>query len=132
MNVFRSILFIPAVVSGVAVLWLQLLNPELGVVNYMLIKLGVNNPPYWLEDPTWAMPAAMLMELWGLGEMAIIYLAGLQNIPRHLYEAATIDGAGALAKFRHMTLPLLSPTIFFLALNATIDSLLFYMLYLYG
>ena len=128
MNVFRTILYIPAVVSGVAVavLWLQLLNPELGVVNYILIKLGVDNPPYWLEDPEWAMPAVMLMGLWGVGGMAIIYLAGLQNIPPHLYEAATIDGAGALAKFRHITLPMLSPTIFFLLLNAIIDSLLFF------
>lgn len=157
MNVFRTILYIPAVVSGVAVavLWLQLLNPELGVVNYMLTRLGVENPPYWLDDPQWAMPAVLLMGLWGVGGYAIIYLAGLQNVPPHLYEAATIDGAGAWAKFRHVTLPMLSPTIFFLILNAVIDallifgplfvltasgtggvggpenSLLFYMLYLY-
>jgi multiple sugar transport system permease protein len=155
MNVFRTILYIPAVVSGVAVavLWLQLLNPELGAVNYVLIKLGVQNPPYWLESPTWAMPAAALMSLWGVGGTAIIYLAGLQNIPPHLYEAATIDGAGAWGKFRYVTLPMLSPTIYFLLLNAVIDallifgpmfvlvggggsggpdnSLLFYMLYLY-
>jgi multiple sugar transport system permease protein len=157
MNVFRTILYIPAVVSGVAVavLWLQLLNPELGVVNYVLTRLGVENPPYWLDDPQWAMPAVLLMGLWGVGGYAIIYLAGLQNVPPHLYEAATIDGAGAWAKFRHVTLPMLSPTIFFLVLNAVIDallifgplfvltasgtggvggpenSLLFYMLYLY-
>jgi multiple sugar transport system permease protein len=128
MNVFRTILYIPAVVSGVAVavLWLQLLNPELGVVNYVLIQLGVDNPPYWLEDPEWAMPAVVLMGLWGVGGMAIIYLAGLQNIPPHLYEAATIDGAGAWGKFRHITLPMLSPTIFFLVLNAVIDALLIF------
>jgi multiple sugar transport system permease protein len=157
MNVFRTILYIPAVVSGVAVavLWLQLLNPELGAVNYVLTTLGVDNPPYWLEDPKWAMPAVVLMGLWGVGGTAIIYLAGLQNIPPHLYEAATIDGAGAWGKFRYVTLPMLSPTIFFLVLNAVIDallifgplfvltaggtggvggpdnSLLFYMLYLY-
>ena len=128
MNVFRTILYIPAVVSGVAVavLWLQLLNPELGVVNYLLSRVGVDNPPYWLEDPDWAMPAVVLMGLWGVGGTAIIYLAGLQNIPPHLYEAATIDGAGAWAKFRHITLPMLSPTIFFLLLNAVIDALLFF------
>src|SRR5215208_4694376 len=128
MNVFRTILYIPAVVSGVAVavLWLQLLNPELGVVNYVLIQLGVDNPPYWLEDPEWAMPAVLLMGLWGVGGYAIIYLAGLQNIPPHLYEAATIDGAGAWGKFRHVTLPMLSPTIFFLLLNAVIDALLIF------
>lgn len=128
MNVFRTILFIPSVVSAVAVsvLWLQLLNPELGVVNYVLIELGVDNPPYWLEDPQWAMPAVILMELWTVGGMAIIYLAGLQNVPPHLYEAATIVGAGAWNKFRHITLPMLSPTIFFLLLNAIIGSLLFF------
>src|SRR5215217_352023 len=128
MNVFRTILYIPAVVSGVAVavLWLQLLNPEFGAVNYVLIKLGVDNPPYWLADPQWAMPAVGLMGLWGVGGMAIIYLAGLQNIPPHLYEAATIDGAGAWGKFRHITLPMLSPTIFFLVLNAVIDALLIF------
>src|ERR671912_656434 len=120
MNVFRTILYIPAVVSGVAVavLWLQLLNPEQGAVNYLLIRLGVNNPPYWLADPTWAMPAVALMGLWTVGGTAIISLAGLQNTPPHLYEAAAIDGAGAWAKFRHVTLPMLSPTIFFLVLNA--------------
>ncbi|HEX6710343.1 MAG TPA: sugar ABC transporter permease, partial [Rubrobacter sp.] len=118
----------PAVVSGVAVavLWLQLLNPELGAVNGVLIKLGVDNPPYWLADPQWAMPAVALMGLWGVGGTAIIYLAGLQNIPPHLYEAATIDGAGAWGKFRHVTLPMLSPTIFFLLLNAVIDALLIF------
>jgi multiple sugar transport system permease protein len=128
MNVFRTILYIPAVVSGVAVavLWMQLLNPEQGAVNYLLIKLGVDNPPFWLADPTWAMPAVILMQLWAVGGFAIIYLAGLQNIPPHLYEAASIDGAGAWEKFRHITLPMLSPTIFFLALNAVIDALLFF------
>jgi multiple sugar transport system permease protein len=128
MNVFRTILYIPAVVSGVAVavLWLQLLNPEQGAVNYLLIKLGVDNPPFWLADPTWAMPAVILMQLWTVGGYAIIYLAGLQNIPPHLYEAASIDGARAWEKFRYITLPMLSPTIFFLALNAVIDALLFF------
>jgi multiple sugar transport system permease protein len=128
MNVFRTILYIPAVISGVAVavLWLQLLNPEQGAVNYLLIKLGVDNPPFWLADPTWAMPAVILMQLWTVGGYAIIYLAGLQNIPPHLYEAASIDGARAWEKFRYITLPLLSPTIFFLALNAVIDALLFF------
>jgi multiple sugar transport system permease protein len=128
MNVFRTILYIPAIISGVAVavLWLQLLNPEQGAVNYLLIKLGVDNPPFWLADPTWAMPAVILMQLWTVGGYAIIYLAGLQNIPPHLYEAASIDGARAWEKFRYITLPLLSPTIFFLALNAVIDALLFF------
>lgn len=152
MNVFRTILYIPAVLSGVAVavLWLQLLNPELGAVNYILSRLGVAQPPFWMQSPTWAMPAVALMGLWGIGGSAIIYLAGLQNIPPHLYEAASIDGAGHLAKFRYVTLPMLSPTIFFILVNMVIDaillfgpafvlggdggpedSLLFYMLHMY-
>ncbi len=151
-NLFRTILYIPAVLSGVAVavLWLQLLNPDLGAVNFVLTSLGVSNPPAWMESPTWAMPGAALMGLWGVGGTAVIYLAGLQNISPHLYEAAAIDGAGELAKFRYITLPMLSPTIFFLLINAVIDSLLvfgpmfvlggtggpensllFYMIYLY-
>jgi multiple sugar transport system permease protein len=128
MNLFRTILYIPAVLSGVAValLWVVLLNSELGAVNQVLRTLGWANPPRWFEDPFWAMPGVALMGLWGVGGGAIIYLAGLQNIPPHLYEAASIDGAGAWAKFRHVTLPMLSPTIFFLALNAVIDALLLF------
>lgn len=128
-HLFRTILYIPAVLSGVAVavLWLQLLNPELGAINYILVNyFHVANPPYWLQDPAWAMPAVALMGLWGVGGSAVIYLAGLQNIPPHLYEAASIDGAGHLAKFRHITLPMLSPTIFFLLINSVIDSLLIF------
>jgi len=155
MNLIRTILYIPAVLSGVAVavLWLNLLNPELGAVNYILYTwFNVEYPPYWFQDPTWAMPGLMLVGLWGIGGMAVIYLAGLQNIPPHLYEAAAIDGASPLQKFRHITLPMLSPTIFFLIMTGVIEafqmfglafvltggadggpdnSLLFYMLYLY-
>lgn len=155
MNVFRTILYIPAVLSGVAVaiLWIVLLNGEAGAVNQLLTGLGWANPPNWFEDSRWAMVAVAIMGLWGVGGGAVIFLAGLQNIPPHLYEAASIDGAGPLAKFRHITLPMLSPTLFFLFINALIDSLviigplivivgrsgaggpddslLFYMLYLY-
>jgi multiple sugar transport system permease protein len=155
MNLIRTILYIPAVLSGVAVavLWLNLLNPELGAVNYILYTwFNVEYPPYWFQDPTWAMPGLMLVGLWGIGGLAVIYLAGLQNIPPHLYEAAAIDGAGPLQKFRHITLPMLSPTIFFLIMTGVIEafqmfglafvltggadggpdnSLLFYMLYMY-
>jgi len=156
MNLFRTILYIPAVLSGVAVaiLWLNLFNPDLGAINYFLFRLGVDNPPYWLQSPTWAMPAMMLIGLWGIGGSAVIYLAGLQNIPPHLYEAASLDGAGLWTKFRYITLPMLSPTMFFLLITGVIgafqqfgipfvlsggsslggpaNSLLFYMLYLYN
>ncbi len=128
MNVFRTVLYIPAVLSGVAVtvLWFVLLNGQSGAVNQILRSLGWDDPPFWFEDATWAMPAVILMGLWGVGGGAIIFLAGLQNIPPHLYEAASIDGAGPAAKFRHITLPMLSPTLFFVLLNLVVDSLLIF------
>ncbi len=98
---------------AVAVIWLTLLNPDLGAVNWLLRSIGVASPPRWLTSPTWAVPSLVLMGLWGVGGGAIIYLAGLQNIPPHLYEAATIDGAGAWQRFIHITLPMLTPTLFF-------------------
>jgi multiple sugar transport system permease protein len=84
------------------VLWFTLLNPD-GAINSALRAIGIPDPPFWFQDPTWAMPALALMGLWGVGGSAIIFLAGLQNIPPHLYEAAAIDGAGPWAKFRHVT-----------------------------
>jgi multiple sugar transport system permease protein len=124
MNLFRTIFYIPAVLSGVAVaiLWLQLFNPRFGAINYFLRLLGVDNPPRWFDSPTWAMPALVIVGIWGVGGGAVIYLAGLQNISPHLYEAAEIDGAGAWAKFRHVTLPMLSPTLFFTLITGLIDS----------
>jgi multiple sugar transport system permease protein len=124
MYLFRTILFLPSVLSGVAVavLWLQLLNPADGVVNQMLRAVGVSDPPGWLSSPTWAVPAVVLMGLWGVGGGAIIYLAGLQNIPPHLYEAARIDGAGTWRSFRHVTLPMLTPTLLFTLLIGIIGA----------
>jgi multiple sugar transport system permease protein len=115
MYVFRTILFMPSVIAGtaVAVLWSILLNPDVGVINQVLLSIGINNPPRWLASRDWAIPAVVLMGLWGIGGGVIIYLAGLQNIPPHLYEAATIDGANSLQKFRFVTLPMLTPTLFF-------------------
>jgi multiple sugar transport system permease protein len=115
MYVFRTLLFMPSVIAGtaVAVLWSILLNPDVGVVNQFLTSIGISNPPRWLASRDWAVPAVVLMGLWGIGGGVIIYLAGLQNIPPHLYEAATIDGANSLQKFRFVTLPMLTPTIFF-------------------
>ncbi len=115
MYVFRTILFMPSVIAGtaVAVLWSILLNPDAGAVNQVLRWLGVTMPPHWLASSDWAVPAVVLMGLWGVGGGVIIYLAGLQNIPPHLYEAASIDGANSLQKFRNITLPLLTPTLFF-------------------
>ncbi len=124
MYLFRTILFLPAVLSGVAVavLWAQMLNPDLGVVNQVLRAIGIDNPPRWLQSPDWAVPAVVLMGLWGVGAGAIIYLAGLQNIPPALYQAAKIDGARTWQMFRHITLPLLTPTLLFTLLIGVIGA----------
>jgi multiple sugar transport system permease protein len=124
MHLFRTILFLPAVLSGVAVavLWAQLLNPDVGIINQLLRGIGIDDPPRWLNSPTWAVPAVVLMGLWGIGSGAIIYLAGLQNIPPALYQAAKIDGAGTWQTFRHITLPLLTPTLLFTLLIGVIGA----------
>jgi multiple sugar transport system permease protein len=124
MYAFRTILFLPTVLSGVAVavLWVSLLNPDLGVVNQVLRAIGFDDPPRWLLSPTWAVPAVVLMGLWGIGGSAIIYLAGLQNIPPGLYHAAKMDGAGAWQTFRYITLPLLTPTLLFTLLIGLIEA----------
>jgi multiple sugar transport system permease protein len=114
---FRTLYYLPAVMPAVAtaVLFRWVFSRE-GILNYLLGGLGrvpFNQMPDWLNDPKWAVPAIVFMGLWGVGGGMMIYLAGLQNIPTQLYEAAEIDGAGALAKFRAVTLPMLSPTIFF-------------------
>jgi multiple sugar transport system permease protein len=124
MYLFRTILFLPSVLSGVAVaaLWVSLLNPDVGVINSVLRAVGVDDPPRWLNSPHWAVPAIVLMGLWGVGGGAIIYLAGLQNIPPALYNAAKVDGAGPWRLFRHVTLPLLTPTLLFTLLIGLIDA----------
>ena len=147
---FRTIYYMPAVISGVAVslLWLVLLDPSSGLINYLLSLLHIRGP-VWLQDPKWAKPALIIMSLWQSGGNMIIYLAGLQQIPEQLYEAATIDGANSWYKFWRITLPLLTPTIFLSLVLSIIgsfqiftqayimtgggplNSTLFYVLYLY-
>lgn len=124
MNWFRTLLYLPSVLSGVAVavLWVSLLNPDLGAVNWVLRGIGVANPPRWLSSPQWAVPSVVLMGMWAVGGSAIIYLAGLQNVPPQLYEAATIDGAGAWQKFMHITIPMLTPTLFFVLITSLIGA----------
>ncbi len=114
MNVYRTIFYIPAVISGVAVslMWMWLLQPDTGVINTLLDLINIKGPG-WFWDPKWALPSVALMSVWSVGGSAVIYLAGLQNIPPHLYEAAEIDGAGRWQRFWRITLPLLTPTLFF-------------------
>lgn len=114
-RIFRTIFFLPKVLTGVAVLllWLWVFNPDFGPINVFLRAIGVSNPPLWFSDPTWAKPALVIMSIWGAAGGYIIYLAGLQGIPRHLYEAAMLDGASPARQFLAITVPMMSPTIFF-------------------
>lgn len=123
MNFFRTVFYLPAVISGVAVslMWMWLLQPDTGVVNTLLSYIGVKGPN-WFWDPNWALPSVAMMSVWKVGGAAIIYLAGLQNIPPHLYEAAKIDGANRWRSFWSITLPLLTPTLFFQLVIELIDS----------
>jgi ABC-type sugar transport system permease subunit/ABC-type glycerol-3-phosphate transport system substrate-binding protein len=118
MRFYRTVFYLPAIVPMVAsaILWIWVLNPEVGLVNSMLRMLGVGDPPNWLQSASWAFgskSAIILMGLWSAGSGMIIWLAGLKGIPQHLYEAAEIDGAGPWRRFFHVTLPMLSPYIFF-------------------
>jgi multiple sugar transport system permease protein len=111
---WRTVYYLPAVISGVAVavLWRWILNPEFGLLNALLRYLGINGPN-WLQDPRTALPSLVMISLWAVGGSMVIYLSGLQGIPTELYEAAEIDGATSWRRFWHVTLPLLSPVIFF-------------------
>jgi len=114
MAFFRTLFYLPSLITGVsvAVIWSWLLNPDFGLINYFLALFGIQGPD-WLFNTKTAMPAMIIMSLWGVGGGMVIYLAGLQGIPAHLYEAAEIDGGGWWAKFRHVTVPMMTPTIFF-------------------
>lgn len=114
LTVWRTLYYMPSVISGVAValLWQWIFNTDFGLANWLLSLAGIQGPR-WLLDPGWALPALIIMSMWGVGGGMIINLAGLQGVPTQLYEAAEIDGAGALLRFRTVTVPMVSPVIFF-------------------
>ena len=117
-GLFRTLLFLPVVttLAAVAVVWRYLYHPRHGFLNYALGLLGFA-PIDWLGDPRWAMPAIILMAVWkNFGFNMVVFIAGLQSIPRRLYEAAEIDGADGFRQFRHITLPMLAPTFLFVTL----------------
>ncbi|MCX5759865.1 MAG: sugar ABC transporter permease [Candidatus Hydrogenedentes bacterium] len=153
MSVYRTVFFLPTIVPIVAsaVLWLWVLNPESGLINGMLRQfLGIDGPG-WIADEHWSKPSLIIMSLWGVGGAMVIFLAGLAEVPQSLYEVADLDGAGRWAKFRNVTLPMLTPTILFNLVmgligsfqyftqvyvmtggrGGPIDSTMFYALYLY-
>jgi multiple sugar transport system permease protein len=112
MPLFRTLFYLPTVTAGVAtaMLWLVILQPS-GILNQALGLVGIPGPR-WLTSTQWAMPGLIIMSFWTVGTTMILYLAGLQGIPHHLYEAASIDGAGHLRKLWHVTIPMMTPTIF--------------------
>jgi len=125
-NVFRTLFYLPSVTPTVAAIffWLWILQPEWGLLNWGLSLLGVRGPA-WLASTEWSIPSLVMMDLWATagGTRMIIFLAGLQGIPQELYEAAAIDGAGAWRRLRHVTLPLLTPSLFFVTVLTVIFAL---------
>ncbi len=149
-NVFRTIYYLPSITAGVAtaMLWLFIFNPQFGILNWLLAQVGIEGPA-WLASRKWALPALIMMSMWGFGGPMVIYLAGLQGIPQHLYEAAKIDGANAFKQFLYVTIPQMTPIIFFnlvmsiigtfqvftsafvMTAGGPVNATLFYVLYLY-
>jgi multiple sugar transport system permease protein len=148
--IYRTVYYLPSIVPAVAnaILWIWLLNSQWGLINTLLKVMGIVGPG-WLTSEQWAKPGLILMSLWGVGSWIIIYLAGLQGVPEQLYEAAEVDGATKLQRFLYITIPLMTPTIFFTLVTGLIgafqvftqayimtnggpvNSTLFYALYLF-
>jgi len=149
---FRTIYFIPSIVTGVvlSVVWLWMFNPQFGLINSFLAYMGIPGP-LWLLDHNWSKPSMVLMSIWSIGGgRMLVFLAALQGIPKHLYEAVDIDGGGWWAKFRNVTIPMLSPVIFLWSVleiifslqvfveayimtqGGPLNSTMFYNLYLYN
>jgi multiple sugar transport system permease protein len=121
---FRTAFYLPVMTPPVAMaaMFLLLLNGQTGLVNAVLGRFGIDGPQ-WTTDPSWVKPGLVVMSLWTVGTTVVIYLAALSGVPQHLYEAARLDGAGSWRQFRHITLPMISGTIYFTAVVNTIASL---------
>jgi multiple sugar transport system permease protein len=150
LTMWRTLFYVPSITPIVAttVLWMYLLNPRFGLINYGLSMIGIDAVP-WLTSPVWSKPALVLMSVWWVGGTMVIFLAGLQTIPGHLYEAAELDGASGWQRLLNITIPMVTPTIYFnLLINVInafqvfvqafimtgggpLNSTKFYMLYLY-
>ncbi len=122
-GLFRTLFYLPSITTGVAmaVVWVWVFNPRVGLFNFLLGLFGITGPA-WLKDTQWVMPALILMSLWQTGTYIIILLAGLQGVPQTLYEAARIDGANLWSQLRHITLPMISPALFLVIVIATVNS----------
>jgi multiple sugar transport system permease protein len=126
--IFRTLIFLPSLVPTIAsaILWKWLFNQNLGLFNWLLAKplglFGLRGPA-WIDDPKWVIPSLALMSVWSVGNTVVIYLAGLQDVPRELYEAADLDGASGLQQLLNVTIPMISPVIFFNLVMAIIGVL---------
>ena len=128
-GIFRVLFFLPYVVPFVAgvFIWNGMLNPDTGWLNLALQAIGISKPPAWLEDPAWVNQGLVIMGVWGIGAGVIVYLAGLKGIPSDLYEAARIDGAGAWQSLRHITIPMMTPVIFYTIVLGVVDVLQYFL-----
>ncbi len=126
---FRVLFFMPYVVPFVAgvFIWQGMLNSDTGWVNIVLRGIGVAKPPDWLEDPAWIYPGLVIMGVWGIGAGVIVYLAGLKGVPSDLYEAAKIDGANAWQSLRNITIPLMTPVIFYTIVLGVVEVLQYFL-----
>lgn len=121
----RAAYFLPVITSVVAVsmVWTWIFSPDYGFLNEFLMRMGISDPPAWLSSTTWALPAIIIVAIWkNIGFNMVIYLAGLQDIPKDLYESADLDGASKWQKILYVTMPLLRPTTFFVTIMAIINS----------
>ena len=124
LSLYTKLFYLPSLVSGAAasILWMWMFNPEFGVINTILGYFGIDGPG-WIYDKNWALPALIIMSLWGVGGSMLIYLSGLQGIPTELYEAAKIDGAGKATTLFKITIPMMTPVIFYNLIMGIIGSL---------
>jgi multiple sugar transport system permease protein len=127
-KVYRTFFFLPTLVPAVAasLAFVFLFNPTIGPINQFLSFLGWDNTPLWFMSATWSKPALLILGVWGVGDAMIIFLAGMLNVPRQLYEAADIEGASRSQRFRYVTLPLISPVIFFSLVIGVIEGFQFF------
>jgi ABC-type sugar transport system permease subunit len=126
---FRVLFYLPYVIPFIAgvLIWGGMLSNESGWLNDALRAIGIDHPPDWLQDPTWIYSGLVIMGIWGIGAGMIVYLAGLKGIPSELYDAARIDGAGAFAQIRHITIPMISPVIFYTLILACVEVLQYFL-----
>ena len=124
---FRTVFYLPALVPPVAATlgFVYLLNPATGPINVILGKLGIEGP-LWFNDPGWAKPSLVMLGLWGIGNTMVIFLAAVLDVPKHLYESADLDGAGAYQRMRWVTLPLISPVLLFAVILGVIQGLQYF------